>query len=278
MKMKWIEHRYLEFRSVLTKEYLIMSRYPLAFAFFVFLPYMVAGVFYGMGELLAGPQALIIFKNRTGVEDFLSFNVIGGSIMMISIVILQMTHMTIKAELRNGTLELNLVSPASRFVIFFAVTTILSLASFGIFVATTAPLILTAEKISLLDYALALIVLAVGVLPITGISFFIIALTLKFKEVTSLVNALNSAISTLSGVAYPIAVLPGWLKLASQLLPTSHTIELMRRILIVHRRTLLAFPELWYLAAMCLIYPFLGYLVFKIIEKKGRVTGEIYLY
>ena len=217
--MKWIEHRYLEFRSVLTKEYLIMSRYPLAFAFFVFLPYMVAGVFYGMGELLAGPQALIIFKNRTGVEDFLSFNVIGGSIMMISIVILQMTHMTIKAELRNGTLELNLVSPASRFVIFFAVTTILSLASFGIFVAATAPLILTAEKISLLDYALALIVLAVGVLPITGISFFIIALTLKFKEVTSLVNALNSAISTLSGVAYPIAVLPGWLKLASQLLP-----------------------------------------------------------
>ena len=276
--MKLIEHKYLEFRSVITKEYLIMSRYPLAFAFFVFLPYIIAGIFYGMGELLAGPRALMIFKNRTGIENFLLFNVIGGSIMMISIIILQMTHMTIKAELRNGTLELNLVSPASRFVIFFAVTTILSLASFGIFVAATAPLLLTAEEISLLDYALALIVLAVGVLPITGISFFIIALTLKFKEVTSLVNALNSAISTLSGVAYPIAVLPGWLKLASQLLPTSHTIELMRKILIAHQRTLLAFPELWYLAAMCLIYPFLGYLVFKIVERRGRVTGEIYLY
>ena len=276
--MKWIEHKYLEFRSVITKEYLIMSRYPLAFAFFVFLPYIIAGIFYGMGELLAGPRALMIFKNRTGIENFLLFNVIGGSIMMISIIILQMTHMTIKAELRNGTLELNLVSPASRFVIFFAVTTILSLASFGIFVTATAPLLLTAEKISLLDYALALIVLAVGVLPVTGISFFIIALTLKFKEVTSLVNALNSAISTLSGVAYPIAVLPGWLKLASQLLPTSHTIELMRRILIAHQRTLLAFPELWYLAAMCLIYPLIGYLVFKTVERGGRITGEIYLY
>ncbi len=276
--MKWIERRYLEFRAVLTKEYLIMSRYPLAFAFFVFLPYLVAGVFYGMGELLAGPKALAIFKSRTGVEDFLSFNVIGGSIMMISVIILQMTHMTVKAELRNGTLELNLVSPASRFVIFFAVAIILSLASFGVFVVATLPMLLTAKEINLLDYAAALAVLALGVLPVTGISLLVIALTLKFKEVTSLVNALNSAISTLSGVAYPIAVLPGWLKFASQLLPTSHTIELMRKILLVHQRTLLAFPELWYLAAMCLVYPILGYSAFKIVEKRGRVTGEIYLY
>lgn len=276
--MKWIERRYLEFRAVLTKEYLIMSRYPLAFAFFVFLPYLVAGVFYGMGELLAGPKALAIFKSRTGVEDFLSFNVIGGSIMMISVIILQMTHMTVKAELRNGTLELNLVSPASRFVIFFAVAIILSLASFGVFVVATLPMLLTAKEINLLDYAAALAVLALGVLPVTGISLLVIALTLKFKEVTSLVNALNSAISTLSGVAYPIAVLPGWLKFASQLLPTSHTIELMRKILLVHQRTLLAFPELWYLAAMCLVYPILGYSAFKIVEKRGRATGEIYLY
>jgi len=276
--MKWIEHRYLEFRAVLMKEYLILSRYPLAFAFFVFLPYIMAGIFYGVGELIAGPKALLIFKAKTGVEDFLSFNVIGGSIMMISIIILNMTHMTMKAELRNGTLELNLASPSSRFTVFFAVATMLSMASFGVYLVATLPLFITMKEICLLDYLCSLLVLAVGILPIAGIALFIIALTLKFKEVTSLVNALNSAISALSGVAYPIAILPGWLKTASQLLPTSHTIELIRKILTTHQKILLHFPEFWYLLLMCLTYPIAGYAIFKVVERRGRVTGELYLY
>lgn len=103
-----------------------------------------------------------------------------------------------------------------------------------------------------------------------AMGMFTMALVLRFgQSAEALIWGIPFLIQPLSAVFYPVAILPGWLRLISQLLPSTHIFEGMRTALAtgsVDVRTLIAAIglNLVYLAAAA---AFFGWMLVRVREK-----------
>jgi ABC-2 type transport system permease protein len=134
----------------------------------------------------------------------------------------------IKREMDAGTLEPAWLTPTRRetFVVgmtlggvIVAVVTAAVLVGIGIafFGAGVAPRVLVALP--------ALALAAVGVL---GIGYLIGAIVLRMRDANFFVDSADFIVIVLSGVAFPIVVLPEAVQVVSYLLPTTYAVDLMR--------------------------------------------------
>jgi len=80
------------------------------------------------------------------------------------------------------------------------------------------------------------------------------------------------AIQPISGVYYPIAILPPWLQKVAFVLPSSHVFEGMRSVVVDH----VFLPELlWYAMATNLVWIFAGVAVFLFFFQSARRRGRM---
>jgi ABC-2 type transport system permease protein len=79
-------------------------------------------------------------------------------------------------------------------------------------------------------------------------------------------------VAPVSGVYYPIAVLPGWLQPVAWVLPSAHVFEGMRAVLLEGR-----FPwgHLWAAVSLDLVYLGIGVATFRFAIKYARVHGRL---
>jgi ABC-2 type transport system permease protein len=79
-------------------------------------------------------------------------------------------------------------------------------------------------------------------------------------------------VAPVSGVYYPIAVLPGWLQPVAWVLPSAHVFESMRAVLLEGR-----FPwgHLWAAVSLDLVYLGIGVATFRFAIKYARVHGRL---
>lgn len=88
----------------------------------------------------------------------------------------------------------------------------------------------------------------------------------------SLAWALIFALAPLSGVYYPISVLPEWLRWAAWLLPSSHAFEGMRAV-ILHRE--IAWDHMAWMAILDVVYLALGGLAFLAFFRAAKMRGKV---
>ena len=79
-------------------------------------------------------------------------------------------------------------------------------------------------------------------------------------------------VAPVSGVYYPIAVLPAWMQAIAAVLPTAHVFEGMRALLLQHE---FRWDHFWWAAALDVLYYVLGVVLFRAAVEKARERGTL---
>jgi ABC-2 type transport system permease protein len=79
-------------------------------------------------------------------------------------------------------------------------------------------------------------------------------------------------LAPVSGVYYPVEVLPAWLQAVAVALPTAHVFEGMRALLLHHS---FRWDHFWWAAALDVVYYAIGVLMFRAAMAKARERGSL---
>ncbi len=266
-------------RGVFYKTYRIMSRYIGSLIMILVMPYMLGGLFLGIGYALGGPNAAKNFAANTGVKNPFLYMVLGGAIMLAAMIIIENTGSAIREEQMIGTFELHYLTPNNMALLWLYHSLPIGLIMTLAFALDITPLVaLQGGLLSPTEWLAAAGILFLSLIPLVGIGLVLAALTVRFKEVWAVINTVNSLITLLSGFYYPLELFPRIVQEVAALVPTSHAAQLLKDIVARAvippdagwRVTLLVVLSAAYLAA--------GWYTYTRWEYNARRTGELSKY
>jgi ABC-type multidrug transport system permease subunit len=163
-------------------------------------------------------------------ENNLSYQVIGASIVVISMLVLSAMGQYTYSSLLSGRLEALLSAPI-RVSTVLVITTI-PMMIFGIilFVSTAAPAI----YLALYRHGVAAIVASIAIMSLGMIPLFALGLLLSLAvaKIGSpiILNLVQAVIFSFSGALYPLTILPEILRIIPLSLPTYYIAESLRSL------------------------------------------------
>jgi ABC-2 type transport system permease protein len=254
------------------------TRYPGGFVIYLMLPFLFSFLIFGMGQFVGGGNAASNFAARTGTTNFTVYEILGSAVWMTSWVVVEDVGVALRDEQMKGTLEQNFLAPINRFTLLIGMSltdVVITAAIFLVVVGATLAVVLPSGFLSLFQAFLTLII---GLIPMFGIGFLFAGFVVKFKEPYVFTQLVNLIFATLTGTYYPVTFLPYWVQLMSGVLPQTYVIEDMRRIVLADQTLVGLYGSVFILLTLALVYPVIGYTIFKQLERRAGVTGEFSKY
>lgn len=122
----------------------------------------------------------------------------------------------------------------------------------------------------------ATLMLAVGSLIFIGVGMMAAVLPLLFTERgAEMTFVISSVLLLVSGVYYPVAVLPGWMQPAARVSPATYVLEGMRAAILDGAPLTALWPVLWPTLLIGLLTIPAGVLVFSAVERYAKQTGRL---
>jgi ABC-2 type transport system permease protein len=165
--------------------------------------------------------------------DYFTFALIGISVMgLLRSALSQLAHRVREAQV-SGTLEAILASPLSpaSAIVLSSIYPLAGAALRGVGLLTIGSLAFGAN-LSSANIPAALASLLLGLVCFLALGIFAAAFTLRFKRGDPLTTAIDWLSALLSGIIFPVEVLPHELQRASLALPTTHALEALRGALV----------------------------------------------
>lgn len=264
-------------KTVLIARFRIILRYKGAIFFDMMLPVILAALPILIGVAIAGPAAAQNFQNTTGTENYKLYMLIGANTFIVVTLMLWLVGYWIRREMETGTLESVYASPARRVEVLSGVTLyalIRSLMAFA-FAMVVGSLIFGIDILQG-DLVLALAFVAIGIIPLWGISFAFGALILKVKEADSLIQVMQWVVAFFMGIFFPITIFPPFLRYVALSFPPTWMTNGIRASLL----DVAYFFGSWYLDLAILllfatIMPFVGYTIFLRAERRIKKNEGI---
>ena len=186
--------------------------------------------------------------------------------------------MGLRNEMDNGTLEPSWLTPTRRD------TFLIGRALSGLVIFALSQVALFAIGIAFFDLRFsadivrALPAMVVAVVAMVGVAYFLGAAVLILREANFFIDTTNFLFGVLSGVAFPITLLPGVAQAFAYLLPTTYAVDILRQQALGARPLFdPALEHLALVAAAVLVFP-LGRMTFNAAEHRLRVTGGLSQY
>jgi ABC-2 type transport system permease protein len=227
--------------------------------------------FIGAGvELVGGGEG-------TDTAYLMTFLLVGALIWSYLSMIFDVLSETVQWERWEGTIEYTFMSPSSR------VTHLLGMGVYAIVygiirTAVVFGVAIVAFDLELLqaNYFAALVVLAACSISLVGFGVVAAVMPLlspeKGQQVTYIVSAL---LLLVSGVYYPVEVLPGWMQVIAQFSPVTYALEGSRAALQGGAGLSQLWGSIWPLLVMGLVFVPLGLFVFHLGESYAKRTGKL---
>ena len=111
-----------------------------------------------------------------------------------------------------------------------------------------------------------------------GLGMAFAALVLRFKEPTALVYFVRGVFLIFSGITFPIAVLPTWMRHVAEWLPLTHTIDGVRQALLTGTSFATLRPHVTFLGWSGIVLLLAGYVSFRALDRQARRTGTVGLF
>ncbi len=263
-------------RAIFQKQVRHLLRYPGEMIFLFIIPYFLTALLVAMGISVGGENPFGNFASQTGSSlNPVVFLMIGSGVWMISWIVLEGIGTSLRDEQIKGTLEQNFLAPTNRFLLLvgqaLSQIVITSLLFGGVIVGS----VLVLEPGGALGLVPAFAILMIGLIPLFGLGFVFAALVIRFKEPYAFTQAVNVLFAVLTGTFYPVTVLPFWARYVSTAIPQTIVIQDMRLAVESVQLLIGAFGTIFILLVMGIIYPFLGYSMFKQFERRAKVTGDL---
>jgi ABC-2 type transport system permease protein len=260
--------------AVARKELLVARRYPLQLVnevmqplYQFLLPSLLLGATFYVGGRAIGLQA------SAGTDDLAGYlflgMVVGG---LVGAVFWDMAF-GIKREMDSGTLEPLWLTPTR------PETTVLGRAIAGLILSLLASAVLVTVGIVVFGASVAgALVAAVPALLLSAISmvgfgYAIAAAVMMMRDPNFMIDATNFTFASLSGVAFPVTVLPFFLQPISYALPTTYAVDLLRYYALGTRPLLAPGLEWAALVAFAGLSVLIGLRLFLRTEHRMRVRG-----
>jgi ABC-2 type transport system permease protein len=223
----------------------------------------------GAGEL-AGAENL-------DTQGFMTFLLVGALIWSYLSMIFDVLSETVQWERWEGTIEYTFMSPTSR------VTHLLGMGVYAVVygILRTAIVLGVAMlafdlDLSQANYWAALVVLAVCSISLVGFGVVAAVMPLlspeKGQQVTYIISAL---LLLVSGVYYPVNVLPEWMQVAAQFSPVTYGLEGSRAALRDGAGVSELWGSIWPLLVMGVVFVPLGLFIFHLGERYAKKTGKL---
>jgi ABC-2 type transport system permease protein len=177
----------------------------------------------------------------------------------------------------EGTIEYTMMAPISR------LTHMLGVSLFSILYGLVRSVILLFVLAMFFDINLsnanlvgALTLMLVGSLSFVGVGIMAAVLPLLFTERgEAMTFIISSVLLLVSGVYYPIDVLPGWMQAIGQFSPATYVLEGMRATILEGESTSNLWQFLIPMTIIGLISIPMGMFVFNTVEKFAKRTGRL---
>lgn len=206
---------------------------------------------------------------------YFGFVIVGLVIVQILTISLGIMPVTVRQELVSGTIERFLVSahgpvngilgtmlfPLASAMLTGALMLGLATVIFGLPLAATAVL---AIPISLL-----------GMLAFMPFAFLLVALVMVFKQVSSATQFIIAGVAIVGGLYFPIAVLPGWIRWASEVQPFTPAADLLRHLLVGAPLAHSAGVDLLKLVGFVAVLLPAGFMLLRVSIRYGQRSGTI---
>jgi ABC-2 type transport system permease protein len=275
--MNWQSH----LRAVLAiakKDWLYFFRYPLNAFFRVVEPIIWLTPVYFLGQSFSTSEGNAGFAAYSGTQDYMSFILLGAVLSSYVAAVFWGMGFSLKEEMDSGVLESNWMAPIPR-PLFLVGRTLASLA------------ITTLNNIGMLflgwlffgfeitgNLLAAGLVLLPMLLALYGFGFAFAAFVLLLKEANTLVDVSNFLISQVSGSQFPVQVLPPFLLPLSLAIPLTYGYDAVRGYLLQTKTIIPIQYEIAVLFAFMGIMIPLGYIIFRLIERRCKALGTLGLY
>lgn len=184
---------------------------------------------------------------------------------------------TIAWERWEGTIEYTFMAPVRRFNQMIGQTLFAVLYSF-LFTAVIGAVVAAFFDLSFAgaDFMSAVIILLVGSVSFVGIGVVASILPLLYPERgAQMTNIVQAVFLLVSGVYYPVSVLPDWLQFFSRLSPATYVLEGMRAALLPGANTEQPTNYVWPLLLMGIVMLPLGVYLFQRAEQYTKRTGKL---
>ena len=210
-------------------------------------------------------------------QRLMTFLLVGALIWSYLSMIFDVLSETVQWERWEGTIEYTFMSPTSR------VTHLLGMGVYAVVygILRTAVVLGVAMlafdlDLSQANYWAALFVLAVCSISLVGFGVVAAVMPLlspeKGQQVTYIISAL---LLLVSGVYYPVKVLPEWMQVAAQFSPVTYALQGSRAALLRGVGVSQLWESIWPLLVMGAVFVPLGLFVFHLGERYAKRTGKL---
>lgn len=247
--------------------------YRLSFFFQLFGIFSSVFMFYFVAQLL-GAAALPHLAAYGG--DYFSFVLIGIAFSSYFGLGLSSFSSGLRQAQSTGTLEALLASPVG-------LSTLILCSSLWSYVMTTVRvLIYLAVGVLLLgvdlgggNYPAALLILILTIICLGSLGIIAASFIMVLKRGDPVTWLFGSLSGLLSGVYYPIEILPAWLQPLSRLIPVTYSLQAMRRALLQGATFAELSPDLLILFLFTIVVVPLGLLSFRYAVRYAKIEGSL---
>jgi ABC-2 type transport system permease protein len=183
-------------------------------------------LFYYVSRLVNSPEV-------GSADDYFGYVVVGTATLEVLTATLTAPIATLRSELLVGTFERMVVSawgPVASIISLIVFPLMLGLAVGAVTIATAALVFGLALEWSTVPLAIPAAIL--GAVSLAPFGLLMAAAVLVFKQTNAGAAFVISILSLVSGLYFPVSLLPGWLEWASHVQPLTPAVELLRYLLI----------------------------------------------
>ena len=265
----------------------------LAWAFFkrdasIALSYRVAFAAQLLGNFLL--VGLLYYVSRTvGLENVPALAEYGGNFMAFALIGIALTDCVlvslvgfaqqVRESQTTGTLEATLISPVPLPLILIYSSLwgyFLSAVRFLLYIAAgTALGGLHAEK---MNVPVCLVIFALTVISFLGIGILWAGIVLLVKRGEAIMGFISIIVMLLSGMLFPVKVLPGWMQYLSQVIPLTAALDGMRQAMLNGAGFDQLSGILTRLSIFAILLLAIGLVGFQYAVKLGRRQGSLTQY
>ena len=211
--------------------------------------------------------------------NYFAFVLVGIAFAAYQSVGLYAFSQAIRSGQTEGTLEAMLATP-TRLEMILGASALWSFvqASFQVLGYLLVGVLLFGAPLERANIGTALMVLLVALVAFSGLGILSASVILVTKRGDP-INLLFASLTTLlSGVYYPVDVLPAWLRTLSNLLPLTHALQGMRLALLEGAGLIQVAPDLAMLGLFAVVVVPGGILAFRWALRKARADGSLTQY
>lgn len=237
-------------------------------------PYLMSFVILAMGVLYGSLES---FKERLSIANPVLYVLTTSAIAMSSVGIIDAVANFTIYHRWIGTLPYLVMTPTKTYKVLLFSSIPESMINITLSVVAIIPAVAYFEGLlGVAKVTMVLLIVYIGMMPLLGLSILIASFTLGIKGEEDVASSLTPFILLVSGVFYPIEILPRILQYVSTIMPTRYVIE-VARILATYAipEAKLLFALLYLLAILTIGYNSISALTLRSIEKWAKKRGGI---